>query len=137
MNTARKQKGQVLTLLICAIFLGGAGVAAGIMASGESTKKMEKGVKALQLDDSRRDQALDVLKRWKKAAKPMYKAHSKANDELVDLLKDQYAPAEAISEVFTEQADRTVSAEVQLLALRDELRSILSEAEWNRVFAAK
>ena len=137
MNTLRKQRGQVLVILVGALFLGGAGMAAGVMASGDSLKQIEKSIKSLKLDDAREDQALDVLKRWKKAAKPVHKAHSKTSDELMDLLKDQYTSAEALAEVFTEQAERTASAEVQVVAFRDELRSILSEAEWNRVFPAK
>ena len=137
MNTFRKQHGQVLVILVGALFLGGAGIAAGVMASGDSLKQLEKSIKSLELDDAREDQALDVMKRWKKAAKPVHKAHSKTADELMDLLKDQYTSAEALTEVFSEQADRTATAEVQVVAFRDELRSILNEAEWNRVFPAK
>lgn len=137
MNNLRKQRGQVLVILVGALFLGGAGVAAGVMASGDSLKKMEKSIKSLQLDDARKDRALDVLKRWKKAAKPVHKAHSKTGDEIMDLLKDQHVSAEALAQVFSEQADHTSSAEVQVVAFRDELRAILSKNEWDRVFGAK
>lgn len=136
MNTFRKQRGQVLVILVGALFLGGAGLAAGVMASGDSLKKMEKSIKALHLDDEREDRALDVIKRWKKAAKPVHKAHSKTRDVLMDLLGDQHASAEALAEVFSQQADRTNSAEVQVAAFREELRGILSKSEWDRVFAA-
>lgn len=136
MNAIRKQRGQVLVILVGALFLGGAGLAAGVMASGDSLKKLEKSVKSLNLDDAREDQALDVLKRWKKAAKPVHKAHSKTGGVLMDLLEDQYTSAEALAEVFSEQADLTAGAEVQVVAFRDELRAILSISEWGRVFAA-
>ena len=136
MNAIRKQRGQVLVILVGALFLGGAGLAAGVMASGDSLKKMEKSIKSLQLDDVREDRALDVLKRWKKAAKPVHKAHSKTRDVLMDLLGDQYTSAEALAEVFSEQADHTNSAEVQVAAFREELRAILNKSEWDRVFAA-
>jgi hypothetical protein len=137
MNTIRKQQGQVLVILVGALFLGGAGLAAGVMASGDSLKTMKKSIKSLQLDDAREDRALDVLKRWKKAAKPVHKAHSKTSDQILKLLKNQHTTADDLAAIFSSQADHTNSAEVQVVAFRDELRAILSQSEWDRVFASQ
>jgi hypothetical protein len=137
MNTIRNQRGQVLVIIIGTLFLGGAGLATGVLSSGETLKAMKKDIKALNLDDAREDQALDVLKRWNKAAKPVWKAHSKKSDEILDLLKDQHTTDVVLRELFAEQADNTANANVQVAGIRDELRAILSKSEWDSVFAKK
>ena len=137
MNTIRKQRGQVLIIIVGTLFLGGAGLATGALSSGDTLKAMNKDIKALNLDDAREDQALDVLKRWKKAAKPVWKAHSKKGDEILDLLEDQHTMEVELRELFAEQADNTADANVQVAGIREELRAILKKDEWDRVFASK
>jgi hypothetical protein len=137
MNTIRRQRGQVLVIIVGTLFLGGAGLATGVLSSGDTLKSMKKNIKALNLADSREDQALDVLKRWKKAAKPVWKAHSKKGDEILDLLEDQYTTEIELRELFAEQADNTADATVQVEGNRDDQRANLSKNEWDRVFASK
>jgi hypothetical protein len=137
MNTIRRQRGQVLVIIVGTLFLGGAGLATGVISSGDSLKARKKSIKVLNLDDARQDQALDVLKRWKKTAKPVWKMHLKKGDEILDLLEDQYTTEVELRELFAEQADNTADANVQVEGLRDELRAILSQNEWDRVFASK
>jgi glyoxylase-like metal-dependent hydrolase (beta-lactamase superfamily II) len=137
MNTIRRQRGQVLVIIVGTLFLGGTGLATGVLSSGDTLKDMTKNIKALNLADARQDQALDVLKRWKKTLKPVWKAHSKKGDEILDLLEDQYTTEVELRELFAEQADNTADANVQVEGIRDELRAILNKDEWDGVFANK
>jgi hypothetical protein len=137
MNIVRRQRGQVLVILVGTLFLGGAGLAAGVMSSGSTLKQLKKDIKALELTDAREDQALDVLKRWNKAVKPVAKEHRKHAKELLKMMKEQLTTADALAAEFAAQNNNTLDAGVQVAALRDELRAILSKSEWDRVFAPK
>jgi hypothetical protein len=133
MNGLQRQRGQVLVIIVGTLFLGGS-LSAGIISSGKALKAMKSDIEALQLDEPREDRALDVIKRWKAAAKPVLKTHAKQSDEILELLMDQYTTAEALTVKFSAQNENNANADSQVLALREELRSILSKEEWNRVF---
>ena len=134
MSAFRSQRGQVLIIVFGAIFLGG-GLAAGVLSSGTTLKAMKKDIKALELEKGRRDRALDILSQWEKAVKPVWKVHSRSNDELVKLMRTQYTTRDALDNQFAAQGDSMSAAEEQVLVFRDELRSVLSKSEWDKVFA--
>lgn len=134
MRSIRRQHGQVLIIIFGAIFLGG-GLAAGVLSSGTALKAMKKEIKALELDENREEQALDILDRWKKAAKPVMKTHSKRSDEIIKLLEEQHTSGAALKGLFSKQTSEMQDAEDQILMIRDELRTVLSKDEWGRLFA--
>jgi hypothetical protein len=134
MKLRHAQRGQVLVIVLGALFLGG-GMAAGALSSGSTLKQLGKDIKALELDESREDRALDVLKRWQKSVKPMWKTHSKRTDEVIELLEDQYTTAETIREIFQLQSGDMADAELVVLGYREELRTVLGKDDWERVFA--
>ena len=135
MKSRHRQHGQVLIIIVGAVFLGG-GLAAGALSSGTALKAMKKEIKALELDGNREEQALDILDRWKKAVKPVWKTHSKRSDEIIKLLEEQHASAAAFMELFSAQTSEMQDAEAQVLMFRDELRTVLSKDEWGRLFAS-
>ena len=136
MNTVRRQRGQVLVIIFGAMLLGG-GLAAGVFTSGTALKDMKKEIKKLDLDADREKQALDILKGWKEAVEPGWKAHEKRVDEFFSLLEKQHTPAATLEALFAEQSGDAAEAEAKVLMLRDELRTTLTRDEWARVFAAK
>jgi len=135
MKIKRGQRGQVLVMLFGAMFLGG-GLAASVLSSGAALKEMKEDIKALKLEDPRKDRALDIVARWKKTAKPAWKAQQETVDEIARLMANQYTTLNQLDEQFSIQGASMTDAEAQVIGLRDELRSVLSRSEWNRVFAS-
>jgi hypothetical protein len=134
MKAIRRQQGQVLIIIFGAILLGG-GLAAGALSSGTALKAMKKEIKALELDENREEQALDILDRWKKAVKPVMKTHSKRSDEVIKLLDEQHTSSAALTGLLSRQTIEMQDAEDQVLMIRDELRTVLRKDEWQRLFA--
>ena len=64
MRLLKNQSGQVLIILLSTM-LGG-GVTVGIMATGQPIKQIQKKVKNLEMDEVRQDEALKLVKSWKK-----------------------------------------------------------------------
>jgi NCAIR mutase (PurE)-related protein len=134
MKAFRRQRGQVLVIVVGSIFLGG-GLAAGALSSGATLKAIKKDIKSLEIDASREEQALDIVKNWKKAVKPVWKSQAKHSDQIVKLLQNQHTTAEAVAEQFALQTSEIAGTEAQVLELRDQLRSVLTRDEWERVFS--
>ena len=133
MTLRSRQRGQLMLIILGTLFLG-SGVATGVFTSGKTIKSMRKEVKSLQIEDPRREQVLATLDRWEAIAQPAGEGYGRYGESLLELIRRQDSSQAEFEEVLDRQRGELRSAEDRLLPLRDELRALLDEKEWNQLF---
>ena len=136
MHIGRRQHGQVLVILLGALFLGG-GVATGVITTGMSLKDLDKRIKDLDLSEAREEEARDFVSQWEDVTRSALKQREDRIDRILELLGDKATSDAELHAAFGDlhaEGDETLA---NVLSLRDELRTLLSEGEWNRLFADK
>jgi len=122
-----------MLIILGTLFLG-SGVATGVFTSGKSIKSLRKEVKSLQIEDPRQDQVLAILDRWEAIARPAGEEYGRYGTALMELMRRQNASQADFGEVLERQRGELQGTESKLLPLRDELRALLDENEWNQLF---
>lgn len=122
-----------MLIVLGTLFLG-SGVATGVFTSGKSIKSLRKEVRSLQIEDSRRQQVLETFDRWEAIARPAGEDFGRYGKALIELMRRQDSSQADFEEVLQRQRDELQSTESELLPLRDEMRALLDEKEWNQLF---
>jgi hypothetical protein len=133
MNHLNRQHGQVLMIIFASLFLGG-GIATGVISSGKSIKSLQKTVRSMALEESRRDAVLAILDRWQGIAEPPQRSLKTHTRAFLDLIGNQGSTQAQFDELLLQHRAALLEAEKELLPLRDELRSTLDQQEWARLF---
>jgi hypothetical protein len=133
MKQRARQRGQIMLIILGTLFVG-AGAATGIFTSGKSIQSIRKEIKGLGLDAVRKEQAYGLVDRWEAIADPELQGYQAYAQRLRELMQEQDASRTDFSAVLDRQRAQLEAAEGQLLPLREELRSLLSEDEWNGLF---
>lgn len=133
MSLRNRQHGQLMLVILGTLFLG-SGIATGVFTSGKPIKSLRKEVKSLQIEDSRQEQVLAILDRWQAIASPAGEEYGRYGKVLMELMRRQDSSRAEFEEVLELQRRELQSTEDQLLPLRDELRALLDDNEWNRLF---
>ena len=121
-------------LIILGTLFFGSGIATGVFTSGKSIRSLRKEVKSLQIEDTRQQQVLAALDRWEVIASPAGEEYGRYGIELLKLMRRQQSSPSDFEEILERQRRELQNTEDQLLPLRDELRALLEEKEWNRLF---
>jgi ribosomal protein L16 Arg81 hydroxylase len=133
MKSRRRQRGQVMLIILGALFLG-AGAGTGIFASGKSIESLRKEVGKMQLDEPRREHVHELLDQWEAIAEPAHQEFDEYGQTLLGLVAQRDASREEFQSVLGRQREELELTEAQLLPLREALRAALDEEEWKRLF---
>jgi hypothetical protein len=135
-HAARARRGQVLILIAGSLLLsGGSGLVAGALLAGRSLGKVSMSVSAVVADPGRRGRAKQVLKDWEQDTERDLEHFRDAAEGLGKLLSSRETTRARLDAELV-QLDRDMDAGVRrALARREELRGLLTDAEWRAVFA--
>jgi hypothetical protein len=128
------QKGQVLIILLGAMFLGGSAATIRTMATGKSIDTLESDVKRAVKDPVRAQAVLKILEQWKTEGTAFWKAqesHQEAIHTLIarhDATREEFATLEAsigsVDARYTEE----------FMSIRASIRENMTPQEWQAVF---
>jgi len=132
----RRQHGQALVILLFgSLFVGGAGMAAGLFLTGRTTTELRKETLAIVQEEDRRKAIEAVFTRWDKEVKSIDAAWGKNRKALVALLERHDASASDFDTLYA-QADAIEAQGLGMaLDMRYALREQLSADEWRRLFS--
>lgn len=133
MRHPRRQRGQVMLIILGSLFLGG-GAAAGAFVTDKSLKSLRKEVQHLQIGEARREQVLALFERWEAISGPAVENFEDYGEALQKLMRRQQASPAEFREVMERQRASARDAEDRLLPLRDEMRAVLDRSEWDQLF---
>jgi len=131
------QHGQILIILLGALFLGGATLAAGVFGTGKSLGDVGKSVKKQVADESRRNAAREVIGRWSSDVKGFLKQSGHRQKTLAKLMRRHDATRPELTAVISEQASASDELDRRALDYRFALKEQLTREEWGRVFAVE
>lgn len=128
------QKGQVLIILLGALFLGGSAATIQTMATGKSIDTLESDVKRVVKDPGRAQEVLKILEQWKTDGTVFWKAqdyHQEALHALVarhDATREEFAALEAsIDSVDARYTEAFMN-------IRASIHENMTRQEWQAVF---
>jgi predicted metal-dependent hydrolase len=98
--------------------------------------QLEKAVKQFVTDEAHKKQALRIVDQMKANEKELIEKQKKAITSLDEKLNQRTVPAGDIQRALAPMSAETKSARATLLALRFELKSVMSAGEWAEVFPA-
>lgn len=133
MKLRRRQRGQIMLIILGSLFLGG-GAVTGAFATGQSLKSLRKEAQQLDIGTARRDEVLALIDRWEAVSAPAVKDFEDYGRALLALLREQQASPPDFHDLMERQRQSARAAEERLLPLRDELRATLTRSEWDRLF---
>jgi len=134
MGLIRNQSGQILIILATTLLFGGATVTVGVFTTGQPIKEITKKVKNLQMEEDRQDEALRLVKKWKKDGKTYWKADQKNMKKLLKLMKKYETTPEDLQELITKQDQNSDENDKILLDIRFALKEQMTKEEWDAVF---
>lgn len=88
MKLRNRQLGQIMWIILGALFLGG-GAATGLFTVGKSIDSIRKEVQELKLEGGKQDHVYALLDRWKAIAEPTEKDFSEYGQVVLDLVMRQ------------------------------------------------
>jgi hypothetical protein len=133
-----RSRGQVLIILLGALWLGGAAsMVGGVLLTGMGTDEIDEALESKVADPARRTAARAVLERWEKDAARFVEEIAKESAAMEKLFKAQDAERAAIEE-RTRRVDALADEAVRkVLDHRFELRELLTAAEWTDTFGSQ
>lgn len=131
----RDKSGQVLILLLGALFLGGSSaVTVGILAAGRSIDDLKKETKELVTDKAARQRADALYEHWKKSVDAYSKHREQQGKKLLELIgrhDAQRADYDALIGEFDRQNQQAWNDVVQVLM---SLRAEVPAEQWSKLF---
>jgi len=134
MGLIRNQSGQILVILATTLLFGGATVAVGVMTTGQTAKEITKKIKNLEMDEDRQDEALRLIKQWKKDGKAFWKADQKNMKKLFKLMKKYETTPGELDELVAAQDRNADENDRILLDNRFALKEQMTKEQWDAVF---
>ena len=131
-----RNRGQVLILLVGALFLGGGAALTGTLFwTGKSPETMRDDLKSLELSKDRVSTCNAIIERWETSHEEHAASLSDTEQRVEKLLRSAdstRSEIEAICNAENQNIDRAVDS---ALAYRQELRDALSAEEWRALFS--
>jgi uncharacterized membrane protein YgaE (UPF0421/DUF939 family) len=131
MRRLSSQSGQILILLLGALFLGGGAASVVAFVHGQSPKEMKEAVKKVVSDDKPRDAALTIIEDWEKGKKEQEKEFQKERAQLVKIMKRHDAKREE-ADLAAVKLDESIRAmDRSFLDMRFGVKNQLTKKEWD------
>jgi hypothetical protein len=105
-----------------------------VSSTGQTAKEITKKIKNLEMDDERQDEALRLVKQWKKDGKAFWKADQKNMKKLFKLMKKYETTPEELDELVAAQDRNADENDRILLDSRFALKEQMTKEEWDAVF---
>ena len=121
----------MLIALTLALLFFGCSHTSDVAPQYEQTSKL---IKENVSDDARKKQALDIVNQMKQTTEAAAKQAEKQNDALSKLLENQQTPSIQIEALANAKSDQDTTTAEKLLDFRFQLKSVLTETEWGKVF---
>lgn len=131
MRRLSSRSGQVLIILLGALFLGGGAASVLVFVQGHSPKEMREAVKKVVSDDKRRDAALTIIEDWEKRNKEQEKELNKERAELVKIMKRHDAKREEADLVAAKLDQSMLAMDRSFLEMRFGVKDQLTKEEWD------
>jgi hypothetical protein len=132
---SRSQYGQVLIIYLTTLFIGGSSLVLGMVATGKSTKELEKGVKATITDPGRQKHVLDLLEQWEDQGESVHKEYVIKRKALANLITHYGSKKQQFNSIRDELLVMDDQTSKQLLDIQYSLRKAMTRKEWDAVFA--
>jgi len=131
MRRISSRNGQVLIILLGALFLGGGAASVLVFVQGQSPRAIREAVKKVVSDDKRRDAALTILEDWEKGNKEQEKELKEERAELVKIMERHDAKREE-ADLVAAKLDQSMQAMARsFLDMRFGVRNQLTKEEWD------
>lgn len=131
MRRISSRNGQVLIILLGALFLGGGAASVLVFVQGQSPRAIREAVKKVVSDDKRRDAALTILEDWEKGNKEQEKELKEERAELVKIMERHDAKREE-ADLVAAKLDQSMQAMARsFLDMRFGVRDQLTKEEWD------
>jgi Glu-tRNA(Gln) amidotransferase subunit E-like FAD-binding protein len=128
------QKGQVLIILLGALFLGGSAATIQTMATGKSIETLESDVKRIVKDPDRAQAVLKILEQWKAEGTAFWKAQENHQEALHALIARHDATREAFAKLEVSIASVDARYTEEFMNIRASIRENMTRQEWQAVF---
>ena len=135
MKRISNQSGQVLIILLSAIFLGGATTTITTFIQGHSAKDVKKAVKKEVADDSRKDEILELIDTWNKEKKKHDKEVKKGRKSILKVIKRYDWTREELQQASSRLDEAIWKIDRSYLDLRFNLKEKITRDEWNAIYA--
>ena len=134
MKRISNQSGQVLIILLSAIFLGGATTTTTFI-EGHSAKDVKKAVKKVVADDSRKDEILELIDTWNKEKKKHDKEVKKGRKSILKIMERYDWTREELQQASSRLDEAIQKIDRNYLDLRFNLKEKITRDEWNAIYA--
>jgi len=125
------QGGQILIILLGALFLGGGAASVLVFVQGQSPREMREAVNKVVSDDRRRDSALKIIDDWEKGRKEQEKEFREERAQLVRVMKRHDATREEADLVAAKLDESILVMDRRFLDMRFGVRDQLTKEEWD------
>jgi ParB-like chromosome segregation protein Spo0J len=124
------QGGQVLIILLGALFLGGGAASVLVFVQGQSPKAIKEAVKKAVSDDKRRDSALTIIEDWEKGKQEQEEEFRRERAQLMKIMKRHDAKREEADLVAAKLDASILAMDRSFLDMRFDVKDQLTKAEW-------
>jgi hypothetical protein len=128
------QKGQVLIILLGALFLGGSAATIQTMATGKSIDTLESDVKRVVKDPGRAQAVLKILEQWKTEGTVFWKAQESHQEAIHALIARHDATREEFAKLEVSIASVDARYTEEFMNIRASIHENMTRQEWQAVF---
>jgi hypothetical protein len=128
------QKGQVLIILLGAMFLGGSAATIQTMATGKSIDTLESDVKRVVKDPGRAQAAVKILEQWKTEGTAFWKAQESHQEAIHGLIERHDATREEFATLRASVGSVDARYTELFMNIRASIRENMTPQEWKAVF---
>ena len=134
MTIRLRQRGQVLILLAAWLFFGG-GASSALVVYDRPASEVEKAVKHVITDPSRKDAIVFNISVWEAGQKEKDKKVSAAREELFKILRRQDAQRGEVEPILARLDGTLLEMDQSFLNLRFRVKEQVTSAEWTGIVA--
>ena len=134
MSNLFRQRGQILIIYLSTLFVGGASLAVGVLATGSPIKDIQKNVKIHVSDKARQESTLALLEQWEDQAKEQKKVYKQQRETLLDLIKAHDSDKTEFNSTINDILAVDEDTSRRVLDIQYELRQHMTADEWAKVF---
>ena len=132
MTVRFRQRGQVLILLAAWLFFGG-GASSALVVYDRSGSEVEKAVKRVITDASRKDAIVFNISVWEAGQKEKDKKVSDAREELFKILRRKDAQRHEVEPIVASLDKTLLEMDQSFLNLRFRVKEQVTSAEWTEI----